>query len=135
MLSINGPSTVWKTRRISWLVKSLIDGTGISLDDLARYYSTTKNYLNTKFSRNSFSFDDILIVVYMAGKQVQFYDPKTKTVEVIDVESWFRDSDPEVAARLGIIMKEKEDLKKAHDLYSKKKAELEKMKAQYGFMD
>ncbi len=153
-MPLNYPTETWKTRRKSWLMKCLIKNRGLSVEHLAKILGTSVSYINTKLARDSFSFEDILTVAEATGYSVVFYDktdPKSiikepstvrmQTVKLpkwsypVNFNLWFEDTDPEVIARLKKFSNEQNEAKEAQQLYLQKKAELEELKAKYGFKD
>jgi len=60
----------------------------ISIDDLASLISCSKQHLNNKLNRDSFSFEDILVAAYVCGFSVCLANKSTKKTEKIDVKDF-----------------------------------------------
>lgn len=131
-ISINHPDEKWKTRRKSWLMKCLMMLGKIDNSRLANCLGTNTNYLNNKFSRDSFSFEDILIAAEASGKCIAIIDKKNfLDMRMIRFTDWFSEIDPEVIQRT--VNLEEEKRMYAQTLYLRMKREIEEIKEKYGF--
>ena len=118
----------WKNRKLSWLIKCLINNSESNLNELAECLGISKTYLNNKLTRNSFSFEEILIAIYLSKKRIVILDGN-KIYAEFNPLSWFSEDDDmlkrikncELNKRMKII-----------EEYNAKKAELEEMKIKYG---
>ena len=128
-------SHTWKNRPKSNIVKWLLEQSNTSLDDIARYLGCTRHYLNNKLSRGSFSFDDLLIIAYACGFSITLTNKEntSSTAYAVEMIDFFDNYNNDVLDRIEKIEKEKKISKRVE--YEKKKAELEKMKEEYGFDD
>lgn len=57
----------WANRKKSNLVEALRKEAGLDKKDVVGYLGVTKPYLENKLHRDSFSFEDIIIVAYACG--------------------------------------------------------------------
>lgn len=125
-------SGTWKTRKKSNLIKWLMMQSDISMDGLAAYYGCSKQYLNNKFNRDSFSLEDIIVAAYACDYTLVLLANDGSKKRRIDPESFF-DEDTKTWERISGLKAEVKYSKRAE--YEQKKAELERMKQQYGFED
>lgn len=132
--SVNG---TWKGRPKANLVKWLMQRSGASLDTVAAYLGCSVNYLNNKLSRDSFSFDDLILVAYACGYTFMLAGNNEEVTSAtsyrVDLLSFFEDNDPDILSRISIIEESKQ--KAARREYEEKKAELERLRTKYGFDD
>lgn len=130
-------SETWKTRPKANLVKWLMQSSDTSLDTVASYLDCTVNYLNNKLTRDSFSFDDLILIAYACGYTFVLTDNNEEIQSEnsfrVDLLDYFGNSDPAKLERISRIEDEKQNA--IREEYEKKKAELERMKAEYGFED
>lgn len=70
-------SVTYKNRRRSNLIKWLMREGGLTVQETADRIGTTKEYLNNKLVRDSFSIEDILRVSKAANKSVFIVDNET----------------------------------------------------------
>ena len=126
---VNG---LWEKRKKSNLVKWLMMQAGLSMDSLADYYGCSKQYLNNKFNRDSFSFEDIVVASYACDYTLALLANDGSRQRKVDAESFF-DKDAETWNRISGLKSKSADRKRAE--YEQKKAELERMKQEYGFDD
>ena len=129
-------SDTWKNRPKANMVKWMMKQSGTSLEEIAAHLGCSVSYLNNKLTRESFSFEDLLLAAYACGYTFVLVNNN----EEISSEGSFRvdllehfKNDQEVLARIDAIEEEKKQAKRAE--YEAKKAELERMKAEYGFED
>ena len=129
-------SETWSDRPKANMVKWLMKRSGTSLDTVAEYLGCTVNYLNNKLTRDSFSFEDLILVAYACGYTFTLVNNE-KADETdsfrVDLFQHFAISEPKVLERINRM--EEEKIKAAREEYEQKKAELERMKAEYGFED
>ena len=128
-------SKTWMKRRKSNLVKWMMKETKTSLDTVAEYLACSKQYLNNKLNRDSFSFDDLIIVAYACGFTFTLSrtDDKRIYVRQIDAVEHFKGYDNETLERITRLKKGIKDSRREE--YEQKKAELEQMRIKYGFKD
>ena len=126
---VNG---LWETRKKSNLIKWLMMQAGLSMDSLAAYFGCTKQYLNNKFNRDSFSFEDIIVTAYACDYTLTFLANDGSNKRRIDAERFF-DKDAKTWERISRLKTNTKESKRAE--YEQKKAELERMKQEYGFED
>ena len=129
-------SDTWKNRPKANMVKWMMRQSGTSLDEVAGHLGCSVSYLNNKLTRESFSFEDLLLAAYACGYTFVLVNNN----EEINGEDSFRvdllqhfESEKEVLERINSIEEKKKAAKRAE--YEAKKAELERMKAEYGFED
>ena len=67
---VNG---LWETRKKSNLIKWLMMQANLNMDSLAAFLGCTKQYLNNKFNRDSFSFEDIIVAAYACDYTITFH--------------------------------------------------------------
>ena len=126
---VNG---LWETRKKSNLIKWLMMQADLSMDSLAAYFGCTKQYLNNEFNRDSFSFEDIIVTAYACDYTLTFLANDGSGKRRIDAENYF-DKDAKTWERISGLKADSKDSKRAE--YEQKKAELERMKQEYGFED
>lgn len=126
---VNG---LWEKRKKSNLIKWLMMQADLSMDSLAAYFGCTKQYLNNKFNRDSFSFEDIIVAAYACDYTMTFLANDGSSKRRIDAENFF-DKDAETWERISGLKAVTKDSKRVE--YERKKAELERMKQEYGFED
>lgn len=66
----------------SKFVKELIDERGLSRKECAKILKTSEIYFNNKLYRDSFSFEDMLVLIYACGYKVALIDSKNVTHEL-----------------------------------------------------
>lgn len=124
-MDINRPSTKWKNRRKSWIMKWLLYFAEKKDQDAAAVLGISRSYFDNKLHRNSFSFEDILILSELAHINIAFVDGRSGVIiDQIDFDKWFEDK-PEVT--LNIEEYRKLERSKQYQLYLQKKAELEEL--------
>mgnify|MGYP000910665905 CR=1 FL=1 len=127
----------WYDRPKTRIVKWLMDQSGVGVDLLAEYLGCSKQYLNNKMTRDSFSLDDLIIAAYACGYEFTLTsnteDKEKRESYAIHIDEYFKAVDDEVLVRISDIEKESKANIKAE--YERKKAELERMKQAYGFDD
>lgn len=130
-------SETWQGRPKSNMVKWMMKQSGVGLDTIAEYLDCSVNYLNTKFARDSFSFEDIIIVAYACGYTFTLANNNGEDEPVyrVDILKHFEHSAPEILKRIDGIEEKSQLMKEKREEYEQKKAELERMKAEYGFED
>ena len=142
---VNPVSDKWKTRPKANMVKWMMKQSGVGLETVADYLGCTVSYLNTKLARDSFSFEDLIIVAYACGYTFVLANNNGEEEPAfrVDIIRHFENSEPEVLERINEIeekaqlqaaRREEYEKKKAEieDEYAKRKAELEKMREEYG---
>ena len=129
-------SDTWKNRPKANMVKWMMKQSGTSLEEIAAHLGCSVSYLNNKLTRESFSFEDLLLAAYACGYTFVLVNNN----EEISSDDSFRvdllkhfENDQKVLGRINAIEEEKKQAKRAE--YEAKKAELAKMKAEYGFED
>ena len=134
---VGSVSDTWKGRPKANLVKWLMQRSGTSLDNVAAYLGCSVNYLNNKLSRDSFSFDDLILVAYACGYTFVLTGNNEEVTNAnsyrVDLLSFFEDNDPDTLSRISKIEDAKQQA--ARKEYEEKKTELERLKAKYGFDD
>ena len=114
-----------------------MEKSGRSITDIAESLGCTVPYLNNKLYRDSFSLDDIIIIAYICGYVLTFTsnnpEAKERSTYQINVQDYFNSKDPEALKRLYEYEKKMKKKKKVE--YENLKAQLEKMKTEYGFED
>ncbi len=135
--SIDMISPTWERRPKANLVKWLMQTGNVSMDTIAEYLKCSKQYLNNKLNRDSFSFDDLLIVAYACGFTFTLTsneeDPEKRSSFQVDFVDYFRACNDSVLVRISEIENQSKAAKRAE--YELKKAELERMKKEFGFED
>ena len=131
-------SNTWKNRPKANMVKWMMKQSGTSLDKIAAYLGCSVSYLNNKLTRESFSFEDLLLAAYACGYTFVLVNNNEEISSEdsfrVDLLSHFDNEEGEkVLARINAIEEAKKQAKRAE--YEAKKAELERMKAEYGFED
>ena len=128
-------SKTWVKRRKSNLVKMMMKDTNTSLDTLAKYLGCTKQYLNNKLNRDSFSFDDLIIIAYACDYTFSLTRDDNNKIYVysIDAVEHFKGYDNNTLERITRLKKGIKDRRREE--YEQKKAELEQMRIEYGFKD
>ena len=130
--SVELVNDIWRTRRKSNFVKWMMMKGGISMDEMAAYLNCSKQYLNNKFSRDCFSVEDALIAAYACDYQLAVVSNDGGSVYKIDPEDFFT-GDTETWMRIRDLKEKNADLRRKE--YEEKKAELARMKEEYGFED
>lgn len=145
---VNPVSDTWKSRPKANMVKWMMKQSDVSLDTIADHLGCTVSYLNTKLARDSFSFEDLIIVAYACGYTFVLANNNGEDEPVyrVDIIRHFENSDPEALERINTI-EEKAQLQAARrEEYEKKKAEIEqeyekkmselaKMREEYGIKE
>lgn len=121
-------SKTWENRPKANMVKWLMDKSGVSLDTLASYLGCSRQYLNNKLTRDSFSFDDLVIAAYACGFTFTLTSNEVKDgkqdVYRVDLGEYFKAS-PDVLDRISNIKNESVVADNLRAEYQKKMAELE----------
>ena len=123
------------------MVKWLMKRSGVGLDTIADYLGCSVSYLNTKLARDSFSFEDLILVAYACGYTFTLTDNagEDEAVYRVDILKHFDISDPKVWERINAIEERILTQNQRREEYEKKKAaleaELERMKEEYGIKD
>ena len=141
-------SDTWKTRPKANMVKWMMKQSGVGLETIAAHLGCQVNYLNTKLARDSFSFEDLIIVAYACGYTFVLANNNGEEEPAfrVDLIRHFENSEPEVLERINEIeekaqlqaaRREEYEKKKAEieQEYAKQKAELEKMREEYRIVD
>ena len=126
---------VWNNRRRSLLVKQLMYDSNIPLEEFAEALDCNVNYFNCKLNRNSFTIDDILILLELTGYELLYKNKRDRKATKIDFHEWFSNSDPTVIERLKSINKKKQGREKVRKEYEQLKQQIQKMKDEYNFKD
>lgn len=124
---------MWKNRKKTNLIKWLMQKGNLTVKELSLYLDLSEGVLNSKITRGSFTFDEILIAAYAAGQSFIIMDDCTSESYRIDPIDWFSGYEDKV----------KEHIQKQRtESYLKKKAELEaqlaelaELKEKYGIKD
>lgn len=141
-------SDTWKKRPKANMVKWMMRQSGVPLEQVAEHLGCTVSYLNTKLARDSFSFEDLILVAYACGYTFTLADNNGdgEAVYRVDIIRHFENSSPEVLERLDEIeakaqveQARREEYETKLAALEKKKAELEaefeQVKQEYGFED
>lgn len=135
--SVDPVSETWEDRPKANIVKWLMQQSNTSLEAVAEHLGCTVTYLNNKLFRDSFSFEDLILVAYACGYSFALVNNNTELEAQdayrIDLIEHFRHNAPEVLDRVNAIEERIQQERRAE--YEQKKAELERMKAEYGFED
>ena len=135
--SITTLKSKWDDRPRSNIIKWLMDKSSRSLEEIAKGLGRSVGYLNNKIHRGSFSIDELIIVAYICGYTVTLTsndpDEEEHTSYQIDVREYFGGYDEDVLRRLHSYEMSLKERKRAE--YEDLKAQLEKMKTEYGFED
>lgn len=123
-------SGTWEKRKKTNLIKWMMLKSNVNIDSLAEYLGCTKQYLNNKFNRDSFSIDDLVIAAYACNFTITLLENDGNSKCRIMPEDFF-DANPDVWNRISNIRNCDKESKRAE--YEQKKAELERMKKEYGF--
>lgn len=62
----------WKNRKKTGIVEKMRHSAGITIPELSNILCTSKEYINNKKNRNSFSFEDILKIATFCGYRIRF---------------------------------------------------------------
>lgn len=62
----------WKNRKKTGIVEKMRHAAGITIPELSNILCTSKEYINNKKNRNSFSFEDILKIATFCGYRIRF---------------------------------------------------------------
>ena len=122
---------IWRTRRKSNLVKWFMNKSGVSMDEMASYLDCSKQYLNNKFSRDCFSVEDTMIAAYACDYKLAVVS-SDGTVYALEPEEYLG-SDEKTWQHIQELKEKNADLRRRE--YETKKAELERMRREYGFDD
>ena len=114
-------------RRLKAMMKS-----NITVDKLAEFLGCSKQYLNNKFNRDSFSIDDLVIVAYACNYTIALLENDGNSQCRVSPENFF-DEESGTWERISMLKNNGKHNKRAE--YEQKKAELERMKKAYGFED
>ena len=145
---VNPVSDTWKARPKANMVKWMMKQSGVGLETIAEHLGCQVNYLNTKLARDSFSFEDLIIVAYACGYTFVLANNNggEEPVFRVDIIRHFENREPEVLERINAIeeraqtqaaRREEYEKRKAEieEEYAKQKAELERMRAEYGIVE
>ena len=135
---VNVVSETWKDRPKANMVKWMMQRSGMTPKALAKYFGYSENYFNNKLTRDSFSFDDLVIIAYACGYSFVLAENNGEATSEnsfrVDLLNYFNNKEGiNTLERISGIEEEKQKIKREE--YEKKKAELERMKAEYGFED
>lgn len=125
---------VWEKRPKSLLIKELMEHSGCSASDFSETLGYSERYFNLKLARESFSFEDILALLYASNLTMFLVNNDDgSTWKMISSKEWC----PEETKRFDELqnLKQKQVYEKKHSEYEKLKTELETMKKLYGFED
>lgn len=124
---VNPVSDTWKSRPKANMVKWLMKQSCVGLDTLAEHLGCTVSYLNTKLARDSFSFEDLIIVAYACGYTFVLANNNGEEDPVfrVDIIRHFENSDPDVLERINAIEERAQTRAARREEYEKKKAEIE----------
>lgn len=75
----------WANKHKSNIVKWLMKKRGLSHEETAKILGVSKSYFNNKLFRDSFSFEDLLMVAYSCGYDFILSDGNSEEYKVIDV--------------------------------------------------
>ena len=130
---MRGVSFVEKPQKVK-SDKVVYEKAGLSSKEMACYFGCSKEYLSNKLHRDSFSIDDLIIAAFASDYVITFIKKDENEAQIeIDAIDFFTGYDDETAERIMSLKKNKRQKKKEE--YILKKAELERMKAEYGFED
>ncbi len=133
---VNSVSDTWKSRPKANLVKWLMKESGTSLETVAAHIGCSVSYLNNKLTRESFSFEDLLLAAYACGYTFALIkndvELENSALHRVDLLEHFN-NDPDVLKRINIIEEKTQKVKREE--YEKKKAELDRLRKEYGFED
>ena len=145
---VNPVSDTWKARPKANMVKWMMKQAGVSLETIAEHLGCTVSYLNTKLARDSFSFEDLIVIAYACGYTFILANNNGEEEPVfrVDIIRHFENSEPEVLERINAIeektqlqvTKRQEYQKKKEEIeqeYEKQMAKLEKLREEYGIVD
>lgn len=134
---IEAVNATWAGRPKSNIMKWIAAKSNTDLDALARYLGCSREYLNNKLSRNSFSFDDFVAAAYACGYSITFtrFDQTSDSLKsyVVDFVKYFGNCKPQFVLDTVQLLQTEKHSKRAE--YEQKKAELERMRKEYGFED
>ena len=125
-------SGTWEKRKKTNLIKWMMIKSNITVDKLAEFLGCSKQYLNNKFNRDSFSIDDLVIVADACNYTIAFLENDGSNQCRVSPENFFGE-ESDTWERISMLKNECKDNKRAE--YEQKKAELEHMKKVYGFED
>ncbi|MCR5089099.1 MAG: hypothetical protein K6C08_06270 [Oscillospiraceae bacterium] len=135
--SVDVVSDTWKSRSKANTVKWLMQHSDTSLEKVAEYLGCTVHYLNNKLTRDSFSYEDMILIAYACGYTYVLVN-NNEEADIpdsyrVDLIGHFQNGAPETLKRIAEIEEKARNGKREE--YERKKAELEKMKKEYGFED
>ena len=134
---IDTVSGTWEDRPKANMVKWLMKQSGASLETVAAHLGCTVSYLNNKLTRDSFSFDDLILVAYACGYTFVLVNNNEEVDSPdsfrVDLMQYFKGSNPEALERINKIEEDRQRARREE--YEAKKAELERMKKEYGIED
>ena len=135
-------SDIWGGRPKSRLVKWLMDKGDRTLSDIASCLGCSTAYLNNKLHRDSFSFEELLVIAYICGYVVTLISNDTKGAEdskrepyQIDVMEHLRANQSNAKLLDSLVQFKKDEEEKRYIEYKKLKEKVERMKAEYGYQD
>ena len=125
-------SGTWEKRKKTNLIKWMMIKSNITVDKLAEFLGCSKQYLNNKFNRDSFSIDDLVIAAYACNYTIALLENDGSNQCRVSPENFFGE-ESDTWERISMLKNKCKDDKRAE--YEQKKAELERMKKVYGFED
>lgn len=135
--TITPVNSKWKDRPKSNIIKWFMETSGRTSEEVSNGLDCNDAYFNNKLYRDSFSLEDILIAAYICGYAVTFTSINTdidkRSTYQIDTQDYFRATDAEALQRLWTYEKDLRERKK--EQYKILKAQLERMKDEFGFED
>ena len=130
-LNLRSETTKFSDRKMSALIQWMMEHSGVTKTKLAGYLDCSLGYFNNKLTRNSWSFDDLVIAAYASGMCFVLDDGEEQySINIVD---WFADYDLESLQR--IVSLKRQSYENAKEVYLAKKKELEEIKQKYGFKD
>ncbi len=130
--SVGLVNEIWDKRRKSNLVKWLMAKSNVSMEEMADYLDCSKQYLNNKFSRDCFSMEDTVIAAYACDCTLAVMSNDGRNIQRLDPEE-FLSGDEEAWKRVTALRDKSVRNRRAE--YEQRKAELERMRREYGFED
>lgn len=113
------------------LIKKMLNDSGTSVETLAKYLDCKPQSLRNKMFRNSFSIDDLIICAHVCNFSVVLKNNATNADAVIDIVEFFKPLHDDVLVRISDLDKKSKVAKRVE--YDRLKAELDRMKTEYGF--
>ncbi len=109
----------------SKFIRELLTERGLNNKDAAKILKVTERYFNNKLYRESFSFDDILTIIYACGYTLALVDENNKVCE-LDFNYF-----PNVSEKVNDYNKEVRDVKRRE--YEELKTKALELKKKYNF--